>query len=152
MATLGEDMVAEVAGWVAGAEAGGAAGVGGDFAGGAASSAWLFLSRFPGKHIHESANAGDGEVEGESAAFYTSIERLEAWDLVRRTVLDWGTNPSSAFSRTRTATPIWGETHSRHCRPWMGPRLGILIRWPVVGGGRVSGAADVPDGQGASSG
>ena len=57
MATLGEDMVAEVAAWVAGA--GGA----GDFAGGASSSAWLLLSRFPGKHIHESAN-GDEELVG----------------------------------------------------------------------------------------
>ena len=60
MATLGLDMFAAGAVWVAGA---GAEEAGVDLGAGLASSAWLFLSLFPGKHIHESAN-DDGELEG----------------------------------------------------------------------------------------
>ena len=50
MATLGLDMFAAGAVWGVGA---GAEEAGVDLGAGLASSAWLFLSLFPGKHIHE---------------------------------------------------------------------------------------------------
>ena len=75
MATLGLDMFAAGAVWVAGA---GAEEAGVDLGAGLASSAWLFLSLFPGKHIHEDAGLMRDRWWRGYTKLYTSIERLAA--------------------------------------------------------------------------